>query len=196
MSQSEHINELATAMSKVQLELKNAKLDSTNPHFKSNYASLESVINAIRPFIGKHGLSFMQTMEPYQDNMALVTTLAHTSGQWIKSIMPMKVDMTKPQAVGSFVSYYRRYSLVSMFGIADTDQDDDANEAQAAAPKYITEQQVKEIKTLLGEEQKINEWFADQMISANILDFSKIEVSKFTGICNAIKNQKAKMIKS
>lgn len=127
IERSEQINELATALAKAQGEIGGAIRDSTNPHFRSSFSSLASVREAYRDQLAKFGLSVTQLPERGDTDVAVVTMLMHASGQWIAcrlSAVPVKHD---PQGVGSALSYLRRYSLMSVIGIAP--EDDDGNAA-------------------------------------------------------------------
>lgn len=123
---SETISKLAEALSKAQSEMDSAKKDSINPHFKSKYADLASVIDAIRP-IYKYGLSYVQTLK----GKTLLTVLMHTSGEWISSELELIIQKNDMQGLGSALTYARRYSLSSMMGIA---QDDDDGEGSFTRP--------------------------------------------------------------
>ena len=137
MNQSEHINELATALAKCQGEITPAIKDSNNPFFKSKYADLNSVWSVCREPLSRQGLAVIQTIDRgTEGEPILITTLAHSSGQWIRSVSPIpikeeigKIDPNKkaykndPQALGSSISYMRRYCLSSIVGIV-TDDDD------------------------------------------------------------------------
>lgn len=129
MNTSEQINEIATALAKAQGEMKNAPLNKTNPHFKSRYADLAAIRDATVPALSKHGISVTQGTEVIAAGMLLCTRLMHSSGQWIESTYPIDADMAKPQAVGSALTYAKRYGLASICGIA-ADEDDDGNHAQ------------------------------------------------------------------
>jgi hypothetical protein len=126
MNQSESINELAAALSKAQGEMQAAIKDKVNPFYKSKYADLGSVWDAARPALSKHGLCIMQTMEMANDKnqIILVTTLAHTSGQWVKSYLPLNPDKADSQGIGKAITYLRRYSLSSIVGVVCDDDDD------------------------------------------------------------------------
>lgn len=124
MSQSEQINELAAALSKAQGEMQAAIKDKVNPFFKSSYADLGSVWDAARPVLSKHGLCVMQTTELTQDKIVMVTTLAHTSGQWVKSYLPLNPAKNDSQGVGAAITYLRRYSLSAIVGVVCDDDDD------------------------------------------------------------------------
>lgn len=130
MQQSESINELATALSKAQSQMAGAKKDSSNPYFKSNYADLSSVWDACRQPLTDNGLSVTQTsdvMMEIPDHVIINTQLNHSSGQWIRSKLAMKPVKNDPQAIGSCITYARRYSLAAIVGISP--EDDDGNAA-------------------------------------------------------------------
>lgn len=130
MNQSEQINELATALSKCQGDMEPAIKDSLNPHYKSRYADLNAVWAACREPLSKHGLSVVQTMDTINEKLVLNTLLLHSSGQWIRSTMPVVTAKNDAQGIGSGLSYARRYSLSAICGIS---QDDD--DGEAAMPK-------------------------------------------------------------
>lgn len=126
--QSEHIDKLTEALAKAQATMENATLNKVNPHFKSKYADLAAIFDAVRKPLAAQGLIVTQTTELREGGFVLVTTLAHSSGQFIKSEYPLPAA-GKPQEVGSALTYARRYSLSAIAGIA-ADEDDDANAAQ------------------------------------------------------------------
>ncbi len=128
MQTSEQINEIAAALAKAQGEIKGAAKDSTNPHFKSRYADLASVWDACRAALSKNGLSVVQIPDTTSDGVFLYTTIAHSSGQWFRGVMPVRPVQDTPQGLGSALTYARRYSLASMVGVAP-DDDDDGNAA-------------------------------------------------------------------
>lgn len=128
--QSDQINELMGALAKAQGVMKAAIKDSTNPHFKSRYADLASVWDACREALSVNGLAVIQTMDVINEKQALITTLGHTSGQWMKSIMLLPIQRPGPQELGSCLSYCRRYSLASMVGVFQ--DDDDGERAQVS----------------------------------------------------------------
>lgn len=126
MNQSTDIKELATALSKAQGALTGAKKDSANPFFKSRYADLESVWDACREVLAKNGLSVMQTLSSDGDRVVVTTTLAHSSGQWISDGMALTPKDSGPQAMGSCITYGRRYGLAAIVGVYQTDDDGEA----------------------------------------------------------------------
>lgn len=140
--QSEQINELATALSKAQSEIKPALKDSDNPFFKSKYADLASVQSACMPFLTKNGLSVLQAINYVNGETTLETTLLHSSGQWIKSIAPVKPVKNDPQGLGSALTYMRRYSLAALVGVSQ--EDDDGNGASNNEGTKQTKKQIAE----------------------------------------------------
>lgn len=134
MRTSETIEALAKSLAAAQGEMKNAPLNKTNPHFRSRYADLAGVRDAIMPSLAKHKLSIVQGTEITERGAVLCTRLMHESGQWIESVYPLPSVTDNPQALGSALTYARRYSLAAIVGIT-ADEDDDANEAQANAGK-------------------------------------------------------------
>lgn len=126
--QSENTNELATALALAQGAMKAATFNKVNPHFKNRYADLAAVIDAIRAPLAANGLSYSQTTEIRDGGLVLVTTLRHSSGQWIASEYPLP-SAAKPQELGSALTYARRYSLSAIACIA-ADDDDDAEMAR------------------------------------------------------------------
>lgn len=135
---SEQINELATALSAFQGEMKAVQFDSSNPYFKSKYASLSALVDAASKVLVKHGLAVSQVLT---GDGGVNTVLMHKSGQFIGDtlkLQPVKVD---PQGVGSAITYARRYAYASILGLV-SDSDDDGNGA-STTPKG-TVQAVKE----------------------------------------------------
>src|SRR3954463_16337032 len=103
MNRSELINELATALCKVQAEMKPAPKNAVNPFYKSNYANMVSVHDATRPLLSKNGLCISQTMgtEGETPRVYLTTVLMHQSGQFIASDLPLNPAKTDAQSLGS-----------------------------------------------------------------------------------------------
>lgn len=127
MKKSESIKELATALNKAQAEMSGAKKRGNNPFFKSKYADLNAVVDAVRIPFCDNGLSYSQF--PLFDNgcVGVETILMHDSGEWISNILMLPMTKQDPQAAGSAITYARRYSLQSIAGIPC--EDDDGNKA-------------------------------------------------------------------
>jgi hypothetical protein len=128
--QSETIGALAAALSKAQADITGALKDSSNPFFKSKYADLASCWDACRKQLAANNLAVIQTVSVNweRDESVLVTTLAHSSGEWVRSELPIRAKDGSPQAQGSAITYARRYALAAIVGLAQID--DDAEAAQ------------------------------------------------------------------
>ena len=128
--QSDSIGALAAALSKAQADITGALKDSSNPFFKSKYADLASCWDACRKQLAANNLAVIQTVYVHwdKDESVLATTLAHSSGEWIRSELPIRAKDASPQAQGSAITYARRYALAAIVGLAQID--DDAEAAQ------------------------------------------------------------------
>ena len=138
-NQSGKLEKLATALAKAQSEIVGARKTSKNPYFKSDYADLFEVLEATRPILSKHGLSIVQTNGGVEvigttAFLHVGTMLMHTSGQWIRSFIPLPIETPiNCHKLGSAMTYGRRYGLAAIVGIAQ--MDDDGN---AATEKGLT----------------------------------------------------------
>ena len=133
--QSNEIGKLADALAKAQAEMEPATKDSSNPFFKSQYASLAACWAACRGPLSKHGLAVIQTTEPDNGNVTVISTLTHSSGQWIKGKLSVKPPKTDSQALGSCLSYLRRYSLSALVGLSTQDDDAEGTMSRPVAGK-------------------------------------------------------------
>ena len=129
---SETIGALAHALSKAQAEIDGAAKDSTNPYFSSKYADLASVWAACRGPLAAHGLAVVQTVTSREGRDLLVTTLVHSSGEWMRGEIPLLLSKADMQGLGSAITYARRYGLAAIVGVSP--EDDDGNAAVASAP--------------------------------------------------------------
>jgi hypothetical protein len=147
-NKSESIKEIATALANFNGEVSKISKDAKNPFFKNNYATLDNIVEEVRPILTKYGLSILQFPGGDGENVIMKTMLLHESGEWIESdpliMKPVKND---PQAFGSCVTYARRYSLNSFLSL-NTGEDDDGNKASHGDKKpMITPKLLGEIKT-------------------------------------------------
>ena len=124
MFTSDHIDQIALALSKAQSEMSNATFNKVNPHFKSKYADLSAVRDSVIPALSKNEISLIQTTDIIDSKIILITTLCHSSGQYISSKMPVIAEKPTPQSLGSALTYARRYALSSIAGIASEEDDD------------------------------------------------------------------------
>lgn len=160
MNQSEQINEIATALAKAQGEILPAAKDGTNPHFKSRYADLASISNACRPALSRHGIAATQTMEEQNGKLVLHTTIIHSSGQWIRSTLPILSAKQDAQSIGSALTYMRRYGLAAIVGVVADDDDDGeramprnnrSDKPQEESPPVVSRAQAYELGQIIDE---------------------------------------------
>ena len=129
MNQSQDISELSRAMLQIQKNLLPALKDATNPFTRSNYATLNSVMESCRDELLTHGIWLTQLpcpapVELGAGHIGLETRLIHAeSGQWISSMAVIPLPKNDPQGMGSAITYARRYSLCAMLGIVTEDDD-------------------------------------------------------------------------
>ena len=121
---SPEIGDLCAALALAQGAMSAAAKDSANPHFKSRYADLASIWAAAQGPLTSNGLCVIQAPGTDGAQVTLTTRLAHKSGQWMESTVSSSAGRGQgPQAVGSTLTYLRRYSLAAMVGVV-TDDDD------------------------------------------------------------------------
>lgn len=201
MNKSESIKNLALAMVKFNCEVGKVAKDANNPFFKNKYATLDTIIDEVRPLLAKNGLTLMQIPGGDGDNVMLKTFLMHESGEWMESdrliMKPVKND---PQAIGSCITYARRYSLNSFLSL-NTGEDDDANKAtglnektrsnQARPQSLASDAQIKKLFAMV----KVNK-IPDTDIKAKISSLGKtsskeLSVSEIQEIYKWIEQQSA-----
>ncbi len=139
--QSASIGKLTEALSKFQGCVKQPKLNKSvtvrtkeGGSYKFQYADLGACISAAAPELQKNGLAVIQTIQ----GQVLVTTLSHTSGEFINSQMPLNQSTlfsTAFQSIGSMITYLKRYAYCAILGIV-ADEDDDANAACGNQVQY------------------------------------------------------------
>ena len=146
--QTESIAKLTEALVKVQSSMETASKDANNPFFKSKYTTLAGCWDVARKPLSDNGLAVIQTTtfgEGEGNSVIIETTLSHISGEWIRGSLKMPLTKLDPQAVGSAITYARRYALSAMIGIVSEEDDDgesamgrgntQPNTAQKAEPK-------------------------------------------------------------
>ena len=123
MTESQPTPELNAALCKAQSEMGPARKGKVNPAFRSNYADLASVIEAVQP-LHDNGLAYMQLVDTAGAVVTVQTVLLHISGQSMKcGLMTARAKDESAQAIGSALTYLRRYSLMTACGIASADDD-------------------------------------------------------------------------
>ena len=128
MKTSENITEIASALAKAQAEINPAAFDAANPHFRSRYATLASVMQSCRAALSKNQIAVVQGTTVSDKNVTVTTMLIHSSGQFISDDIMIPVAQSTAQAIGSALTYGRRYGLSALVGIV-SEEDDDSNSA-------------------------------------------------------------------
>lgn len=134
---------LAAALSAAQGEITAAAKDTENPFFHRRYADLASVWDACRAPLAKNGLSVIQCPTADGASVTVHTTLLHSSGEYITSSLSITSQrqtrdgggwevVSSPQAIGSTITYARRYALAAMVGVAPDDDDGEAAQGRGA----------------------------------------------------------------
>lgn len=147
---SPECKEIFTALCKAQAEFPIIPKSGYNPHFKSTYSTLDDYERACRPAATKFDLGWTQILS-WDDSTAshkLVTLLVHSSGQWMQSVVHLNPAKNDAQALGSYISYMRRYALSSLLGVSGS-EDDDGNTQSVQEHKPITQEQFEILAGLI-----------------------------------------------
>jgi len=210
---SPEVNKIAEAVAKAQGEFRSVMCNRENPYFKSNYADIDAIMNAIRTPLSKNGLSVWQPPCSNENGTTILhTRIIHSSGQWIASrlrLIPPKNDM---QSLGSTMSYVRRYAISSMLGITVSDDiiDDDAERAMISSrdiiakgtalnrkynPKeqshdVITKEQLDELEYELAEYPDIAEQVLDGLKLQSLANMPKTKYQLSINRIREIKNMR------
>lgn len=134
------IGKIATALAKAQAAFgKVVKAESANVKnqagtflYKYTYATLADSIDAVAKALTDNEIAVIQPVASERGRVTVTTMLVHSSGEWMASALSMPVAEEKAQAVGSAITYARRYSLQAFVGIAP--DDDDGGTAQDNPP--------------------------------------------------------------
>ena len=161
MKLSDKTDELFKALSKFQGELENATKNAVNPGVKNKYADLAECINTAKPVLAGNGLAVIQMIGSNEEaKQTLITMLTHESGQFMSSefVMADAVLMggagkNPVQALGSAITYQRRYAFAAIVGMAQEDDDGNANTRvktqQQAKPQTINDSQQACLRDLI-----------------------------------------------
>lgn len=125
---------IASALAVAQAQMGKALKSANNPHFRSKYADLGSVVDACMPALNANGIAVVQPTVDDETGRYVETILIHgASDTQLKCRVPLIVQKNDMQGYGSAVTYARRYGLMSMAGIAP--EDDDGHAATKARPE-------------------------------------------------------------
>lgn len=121
------IKKLHAAKQEIETVSKNAK----NPHFKNTYADINALIQAVEPILSAKGLLLLQ---PIQDGKQYTIIYDIESGEHVESHLELNPSLP-PQAQGSAITYFRRYTLQSLLCLMA--EDDDGDKTRNAPPVFL-----------------------------------------------------------
>ena len=167
---------LIESLAKAQSEMTHAHFDQTNPHFKSTFASLTSVIDAVKPALNNNGIFLLQVSHPVETGVGIETIFCKGDEKLSTGIVVAPVDKANAQGLGSALTYAKRYSLAMATSIS-ADSDDDGNAAAANPPKNSTgrkpqsvTRQVIEQEGIVVDEEKKNAYVTGLVEAINAND--------------------------
>jgi hypothetical protein len=197
MEQSENIAEISAALSKAQAEIRNPAKNIQNTFLKNKYADLTSVLNCIRPVAAANDLAFMQTVESYNDRVAVTSQVTHSSGQWIRQVASVAISSQAKnpmQDLGSMATYLKRFQSQSMFAICG-DEDTDAQDLTVDTTigiENISDKKVAWLDALLDSTKSDRNKFLEIY---GVKDLKQLTESQFTQAKNQLQAKKQKQIK-
>lgn len=126
---SDQLKELPKALCSLYGQLPTIHEDGRANYGK--YATLPGILSVLLPALRNNGLAVVQTFEEGEERPILVTNLLHVSGERIESRLPLITDTSRNpmHSVAGACTYYRRYALLAILGIAPGVSDDDAGAA-------------------------------------------------------------------
>ena len=139
IEQSSTIGALAGALAMAAPGLREARKDRGNSHLKSKYATLESFLEAVREPLAAQGVAITQGVSSDAGRVTVTTQLSHSSGEWMRTSLTLPIPdnkaLTAVQAMGSTITYGRRYTLSAICGLGAEERDEDDGEAERAPPR-------------------------------------------------------------
>jgi hypothetical protein len=179
--------EFLEALMKVQSEIGSLSKIKDNPFHKSKYVPLSSILSEIKPILNSNKFLLTQIIELEGEREILRTNITHANGECLTSCAPLNVaDKSNPQKYGSAITYMRRYSLTSLLGLEE-DDDDGQKAIQVKAPKVvekITPQQIQQLQGLIDD---ANKSIIDICAALGISALSELPKSKFENVINKLK---------
>ena len=153
MNMSPEQSKFSPAFFQAQCEMSGAKKNAKNPFFKSDYADLKSVMDAIREPFANNGLYFVQAAESNGQMIAITTRIVHTSGEWIEAITELPPIKNDVHGWISAFTYGKRLGLQSLAGLPSIDDDGNLAVKHATPPKavVINKKEAAELDQLISD---------------------------------------------
>lgn len=197
MNKSETTVTIFKAISAAQGDFKTVEKTSLNPHFKSKFAPLDSIIEMLRPILPKHGLSFIQFTDTDDTGIIVETVIAHESGEWVSGRLKMPATKQDPQGYGSALTYGRRYGLAAALGIvSDEDVDGNGNgesekkqQPQQKRIVFINDEQLGAMRDIINSVPGYSE--SSFCAEARIQSLDQLPAERFKGAFNHVQSKAA-----
>src|SRR5699024_10823367 len=175
MKTAETIDKITPALIKFNSQVSKIAKDAENPFHKNNYATLDQIIDEVRPIMNENKLAILQVPNTSEEGHVTVQTIImHESGQFFESDgTTLRLAKNDPQGAGAGITYARRYDLCAFLSL-NTGDDDDGNSASNVGKKQNTQKTTKQIgrPTLLAKfkqggatEDQFNDWLGKQVAS-------------------------------
>jgi hypothetical protein len=127
--------QVVKALIKAQVEMGRLIKNATNPHLKSKYADLGSVIDASFDALHSNGFAVVQACGADDRGQFVDTVLIHESGERLTSRVYLRIAKDDMQGLGSAITYARRYGLLGLAGLAPEDDDGQGTTKPTAKPE-------------------------------------------------------------
>lgn len=171
-------NQIVVAMVKARAAMMSeAKKNTQNNHLHNWYADLGSFLATVRPALESNGLIVIQSPLPAVEKggmlvLPLETMILHESGEFMSAVMEMPLAFNPKSApahaVGSAITYARRYHLAALFGI--TQADDDGNATKKTARQWIADlEAIEDVAKLDEAVGKVVHSLADDQASVKVV---------------------------
>lgn len=194
MQTSESIKAIAPALLKAQKSIKAAIKGSQNPFFKSKYADILSVLDAVKGPLNENDIIVLQphVFDAISATSFVETALVHTSGEWMSSQTPIvTAKANDPQALGSAITYARRYSLQSFVSLPAEDDDGEGAMSRNKKKVELTKEQIKSLHEGVETDPKILNNILKAYGISNLEDLPKAKYDECLGRINAYLDRKA-----
>jgi hypothetical protein len=191
---SDDVRALAADMLRAKKEYHATGLDSNNPHFKSKYAKIDAIYDAVEKALNKYNILVTHYRGLVESRVFICTRLIHApTGQWIHDWSYVESEKPGNQAHGSALTYMKRYALLNLCAIPQ-DEDDDGEEERKyieslnRSDPYITESALQSIWTLLDHFDADKEEMVIKAIlsNTNVKDLAHLRTSQVSWTINYI----------
>ena len=168
MKTSESVKEILPALLSVTASMQ-AEKDGKNPHFRSDYMTLDGILNTVKPILKNVGIVILQSIDDDSGLIRCTTRLIHTSGEYVECDTIVHADKMTPQGNGTAITYATRYSITTALGIAEADDDGNAAEVASAPKKPVSKPKPKPATAKVEPKKNngvLSEDVADKIIAA------------------------------